>query len=335
MSEHGSTVREIEDLGFEIATRVNAPTDGRSGTMMAKALGAVIIGLSDAFEQLRPDIVVVLGDRGEMLAGALAAIHQNIIVAHIHGGERSGTVDESLRHAISKLAHYHFVSTDASRTRLVKMGEIPNQVFVTGAPSLDDLVASQNPTRAELWKSVEFDPNQETAIVVFHPVIQEVEQMGRQMQHLMQAVLDHGLQALCLLPNSDAGGASIKTVLEDIARKHRDVRVFAHLPRHQFISWMARADVMIGNSSSGIIEAATLGLAVVNVGTRQRNRERSANVVDADAEPESIYAAIEKALQMEGPWRNVYGDGGASERIANLLSGLPLDCALLNKSNAY
>lgn len=331
----GHTMDEITASGLRVCARIPVDVEASSGAAMAKSLGYELIGMTGAFERDRPDLVMVLGDRGEMLAAALAAIHLNIPVVHVHGGERSGTVDEPVRHAISKLSHYHFVATEGARKRLIRMGEHQEHIFVTGAPGLDGLLGLAQRPRVELCAESGFDPERFIALVIFHPVLQEAADAGRQMQEVMEAVLGHGLQALCLMPNADAGGNLIRQVLEQY-RTHPDVSLITHLPRADFVSWMAAADVMVGNSSSGIIEAASLGLPVVNVGDRQRGRECSGNVIDVPAEAKAIDQAITCALDgLRGPWANVYGDGGAGRRIVDLLTTLPITPQLLLKSNAY
>ena len=334
--EHGATLKEIEAAGLRICARVPASSAGRSGVDMARAIGQALLGMVDVLQLERPDAVIVLGDRGEMLAGAVAAIHLNIPVIHIHGGERSGTVDEPIRHAISKLAHLHCASTEAARERLVRMGERPEHVFVTGAPGLDGLESMATVTRAELCHEQRLDPRRPVAIVVFHPVLQEATEAGAQMAELMDAVLEARLQALCFTPNSDAGSAAIREVLSRRA-SHPDVRVIDNMPRARFVSWMRQADAMAGNSSSGIIEAASLGLPVVNVGARQASRERSENVIDVPiVRRAEIVQGLARARDMgRKRFHNVYGDGRASARIVYLLSTFPLDASLLNKTNAY
>jgi GDP/UDP-N,N'-diacetylbacillosamine 2-epimerase (hydrolysing) len=331
----GSTVIDIETTGLPICGRVAAALDSSTGKAMAKAIGQEIIGMTDVFHEIRPDLVMVLGDRGEMLAGAVAAIHLNIPVVHVHGGERSGTVDEPVRHAISKLAHYHFVTTEGARVRLIRMGERAENVFVTGAPGLDGLSDLARRQRVDLCRDVGFDPAKPVALVMFHAVLQEQAAAGRQMEQIMQAVLDNRLQAVCLMPNADAGGGLVRETLQRYDG-HASVRLITHLARADFVSWMASVDVMVGNSSSGIIEAATFGLPVVNVGERQRDRERSGNVIDVAPEREEIRRAVEASVKRpRGSWRNVYGDGTAGVRIVHLLETLALSPALLLKSNAY
>ena len=331
----GNTVGEIESSGLRICARIPVVLDGSTGAVMARAIGHELISMVEVLESERPDIVIVLGDRGEMLAGALAAIHLNIPIVHIHGGECSGTVDEPVRHAISKLSHIHMVSTVGARQRLIRMGERPERIFVTGAPGLDGIEELARRPREELSKSAAFDPQHPIALVMFHPVLQESDIAGMQMTEVMEAVLGARLQALCLTPNGDAGGRSIRSVLEGLAC-HPSLRIVDHLAREEYLSWLASVDVMIGNSSSGIIEAATLGCPVVNVGSRQSGRERSENVVDVQISRAKIVQAIEKELSLgRRKFRNVYGDGQAGERIVKLLSTLAFDRTILNKTNAY
>jgi GDP/UDP-N,N'-diacetylbacillosamine 2-epimerase (hydrolysing) len=331
----GNTVREIEESGLRICARIPVQLEAGSGAQMARATARAMAGMVDAFERERPDAVLVLGDRGEMLAAAYSALHLNIPVIHAHGGERSGTVDEPVRHAISKLAHYHLVATERARERLIRMGERAEHVFVTGAPGLDDLAQAPRTARAELCARFGFDPARPVALVIFHPVLQEADAAGAQAAELMQALADEGCQCLCFAPNSDAGAPAVRAVLERVAGSP-GMKLVPHLPRAEYVSWLAAADVMAGNSSSGIIEAASLGLPVVNVGSRQKARERSANVIDAAPERGEIARALRQAL--EGGRRacaNVYGDGKAAVRIVELLRNLPLDRALLDKTNAY
>jgi GDP/UDP-N,N'-diacetylbacillosamine 2-epimerase (hydrolysing) len=332
---YGHTIDEVEASGLRICARVPVVLDEGTGAEMARAIGHAIVGITDALASERPDGALVLGDRGEMLAGAIAALHLGIPLIHIHGGELSGTVDEPVRHAISKLAHYHFVSTPGARERLVRMGEREASVFVTGAPGLDGIAASAARSRTELCAASGLDAARPIALVVFHPVLQEAHTAGEQARALIDAVLENGMQCVALAPNSDAGSPAVRGVLDSV-RERRGVRVATHLPRDEYLAWLAAADVMVGNSSSGIIEAASFGVAVVNVGTRQTGRERSANTIDVDYGRESIAAGIREALRRgRMSCVNIYGDGRAGERIVKLLATLPLGPELLAKTNAY
>lgn len=332
---YGETVSEIEAAGLPIDARIPIPVESSTGQQMAEGVGQVILGLAECLARQRPDLVLLLGDRGEMLAGAIAALYQNLPIAHIHGGERSGTVDEPVRHAISKLAHYHFVATAQSRDRLIRMGEREGSIFVTGAPGLDGINEISSPSRAEWCREYGFDPGRPLALFVYHPVVQEADRAAQQATDSLLGALDAGLQLLVLLPNADAGGDAIRTGL--LAYRHdARVRVLTHLPRDRYLAALARFDALLGNSSSGIVEAASFNLPVINIGTRQTERERSGNVTDVPAERGAVCRTIKSALaNPRGPWTNIYGDGRAGERIMSLLESLPLDPPLLAKTNAY
>jgi GDP/UDP-N,N'-diacetylbacillosamine 2-epimerase (hydrolysing) len=334
--KYGLTVREIEADGFTLCGRVETPVDQASGAAMARGIGIMLQAFVDILAAQAPDAVLLLGDRGEMLAGALAAIHLNIPVVHVHGGERSGTVDEPVRHAISKLSHWHCTATEESRTRLLRMGEAPQQVVVTGAPGLDGLTALTRRDRGTLCEGVGFDAARALALMVFHPVLQEAPQADAQAAAILDALLGAGAQVLALMPNADAGGDAVRATLTAYAERHPRVRVLTHLPRPDFVSWMAAADLMVGNSSSGIIEAASFGTPVINVGLRQNLRERNANVCDVAAEPQALAQAVRDALARGklAP-ANVYGDGHAGARIVALLAALRVTPEILLKTNAY
>lgn len=333
---YGNTIADIEAAGLPIVGTIPVTLDGSDGATMAHALAAQLDGMTDLLARQQPDLVLLLGDRGEMLAGALAALHLNIPSAHIHGGELSGTIDEPVRHAISKLAHYHFTSTPGARERLIRMGEWPERIFVSGAPGLDGLTEGIVPDRAGLCRQHGLDPAQALALMVFHPVVQQAADAAAQTHTLLDALQAAGCQILALQANSDAGGQAVRAALEVRAATQTSLRVLTHLPRDTYLQYLASVDLLAGNSSSGIIEAASFGLPVVNVGSRQQGRERSANVIDAECTPAALAQALASALARgRQPCSNCYGDGQASRRIADWLATLPLNAALLNKQNAY
>jgi GDP/UDP-N,N'-diacetylbacillosamine 2-epimerase (hydrolysing) len=334
-AEYGLTVMHIEETGLPIAARVAVEDGPPSGALMARNIGRMLIGFVDALEAIRPDIVVVLGDRGEMLAGALAAVHLNIPVAHIHGGERSGTVDEPVRHAISKLAQFHFVATDESRQRLIRMGEMADRVSVVGAPGLDELTNVALANRDDLCGDIGLDARRPLGLFVYHPVLQEADRAELDASSVIAAMRDRRLQVVALKPNSDAGSVGVRRMLEARAAAG-EIHLATHLPRDQFLSWLAAADLLAGNSSSGIIEAASFGTPVVNVGSRQHLRQRNANVFDCSTDRADLDRAIGAALassRFDG--KNVYGDGRAGERIVALLTRIDLAGASMAKTNAY
>jgi GDP/UDP-N,N'-diacetylbacillosamine 2-epimerase (hydrolysing) len=330
---HGYTIAEVEAEGFDIAARIPVELDDTSAARMAINLGLMLQGFVPALQRIRPDVLLLLGDRGEMLAGAIAAIHLGIPVVHLHGGERSGTVDEPVRHAISKLAHLHFVATEGARERLVRMGEKYSSVHVVGAPGVDGLVEEERPSREALCQVAGFDAAQPVGLLVFHPVLQEANDAARQMLDVIGAA--QGIQVLALMPNSDAGSEAVRAELTAAgAAGHITVR--NHLRREEYIGWLAACDVLFGNSSSGIIEAASFGTPVVNIGSRQNMRERNANVIDVPVEMKQIRKALLKAVSSArfAPV-NLYGDGKTGKRIVELLATTQFTPELLAKCNAY
>jgi GDP/UDP-N,N'-diacetylbacillosamine 2-epimerase (hydrolysing) len=333
--QHGHTVDEIRASGLPVCAEIPVDVLTRTGASMALAIADVVRGMVGVLERERPDALLLLGDRGEMLAGAIAALHVGVPTVHVHGGERSGTVDEPVRHAISKLASYHFVATAGARERLERMGEGAERIFLTGAPGLDGLVALGDVPREQALASLGLPAGSEFVLVLFHPVVQQASEAAAQTRAVLQAVATLGMPVLWLDPNADAGAREILDALKQEALPAGSRRV-THLPRAQFVAAMRHCAVMAGNSSSGIIEAASFGTAVVNVGTRQHMREHGPNVVDVDAEAAAIAGALQ-AQRAHGrwPWDNPWGDGRAGERIAQLLTQLPLDARVLEKTNSY
>lgn len=332
---YGSTLKEIETDAFRICGSITVNTDETTPATMVTNIGHQIIGMTEVFKKEQPDIVLLLGDRGETLAGAVAAVHLNIPIVHLHGGERSGTVDEMVRHAISKFSHYHFVATRGSKERLIKMGEEAAMVHVIGAPGLDEINATPTSSREAFYARYQLNQDKKVALMVFHPVVQAYHEMALHSHAVMKASLDMGLQLICLEPNSDAGGQLIRTVLRSY-ESHPDVRIFTHLLRKDYLDCMANVDVMIGNSSSAIIEAASFNLIAVNIGIRQNLREQGDNIINVDESFEAIIHGIKRALETEKrAYFNIYGDGKSSERCCRLLKTITLDSQILNKCNVY
>jgi GDP/UDP-N,N'-diacetylbacillosamine 2-epimerase (hydrolysing) len=331
----GSTINEIKSAGLNVVAEISAPIEVMTGSEMAHNIATILDGCVSVLENIKPDLLMVLGDRGEMLAAALAAIHLNIPVVHIHGGERSGTIDEPVRHAISKLSHFHFVSTLSACERLIKMGELKQNIFITGAPGLDGLKRLAIHGREDLYNELQLDFNKPVALMVFHPILQEAELAGEAATCILNSLINRGVQVVAVRPNSDAGSVAILNVL-DAFKENNFVRVVTHFPREKFASWMAVANLMIGNSSAGIIEAASFGIPVINVGLRQNLRERNKNTIDVDLNSNDIEIAINEALN-HGHYDsdNVYGDGNATSKILAFLSTLPLNKKVLYKTNAY
>ena len=331
-ADYGHTIDEIRASGLRVCGEIRLDVKTRTRQSMSAGVGECLMGITDLLTHERPDMLLLLGDRGEMLAGAIAALHLGIVCVHLHGGERSGTVDEPVRHAISKLSTYHLVATQESRERLERMGEKPAHILVTGAPGLDGLAALGLATLPQGFMNRSGQP---FVLALFHPVVQQVTEAYAQTSALCQALQALGMPVVWLEPNADAGSLEVLRALDDFPLPSDSQRI-RHLPRSLFCSAMRHCVAMVGNSSSGIIEAATFGTPVVNLGLRQRLRERNANVLDVPIEAGAIYTAIQAAIN-HGPWpcENVYGDGQAGERIVQFLLCASIDPGVLQKVNTY
>lgn len=332
---HGHTVDEIRAAGLPVVAELPVDVLTRTPASTSAAVAHCLQGMAALLEKHRPDVLLLLGDRGEMLAGAIAALNQGVATVHIHGGERSGTVDEPMRHAISKLSSYHLVATEASRDRLVCMGEMPERIHVVGAPGLDGLVDLASGTREEALAALDMPSAQPFILVVFHPVVQQANFAYEQTRALLDALNLQGCPVLWVEPNADAGALGVLQALDEGYLPTGSRRI-PHLNRGLFAKAMRHAAVMMGNSSSGIIEAASFGTPVINIGDRQRLRERNVNTVDVPADAVALSMALQQALARERyPCENRYGDGQSSARIAELLARLPLTLSVLEKTNAY
>ncbi len=333
---YGHTVDEIHATGLRVCGEIPIDVATRTPQSMAAAVGACLQGATALLARERPDLLLLLGDRGEMLAGAIAALHLGIVCVHVHGGERSGTVDEPVRHAISKLSTYHLVATEASRERLIRMGERPDCIAVTGAPGLDGLAEAAALSKAACLRQLGLPQGVDYVLALFHPVVQQAGDAYAQTAALLAALHQMGLPVVWLEPNADAGSLEILRALDALGLPPGSRRLRHLSPRALFASAMRHAAVMVGNSSAGIIEAASFGTPVVNVGDRQRLRERNANVTDVSVEAGALHAALCEAMR-HGRWPvgNRYGDGQAGERIAQWLLTCSLDRAMLEKANTY
>ncbi len=332
----GHTVDEVIASGLAIAATVPVAVEEDGGAGMARAAAQVAAGMASLLGERRPDICLLLGDRWEMLAAAMCATLAGVPIVHVCGGERSGSVDDALRHAISKLAHLHCVATEGARARLLGLGEAAERIHVVGSPGLVGLQALAARPRADWAGDHGLEPTQPIAAVLFHPVVQDAAVAGQQMTAVLQAVRAEGLQALCLMPNADAGNSRIREAILQACEESPSMRAVTHLPRPDYVSLIAGADLLIGNSSSGIIEAASFGTPVINVGDRQADRERNRNTFDCAVDATLIAATIRRARQHPRSDRdNLYGDGRTDQRIAALLASAQIDARLLKKSMTY
>lgn len=339
MSEFGNTVREVE-AAFPDAERIDAviPSEEREG--QAIFAGTLLPKVVAALTKNRPDFVLLLGDRLEMLVVALACRYLGIPTGHLHGGERSATVDDSARHAISRLASLHFPATAAAARRLRKMGEDDWRIRVVGAPALDVIRHARLPSREEVCVRHGLSATKPYILVLQHPVSEEAEDAGGQMRETIAAVKSFNMQVVAAYPNADAGGRQMIAALE----KERDnplFHLFPNISHADFLALERDAAVWVGNSSAALIESASFKTPVVNVGIRQCGRERGGNVIDATHDRKDIRAAIDRALT-DRAFRarlarvvNPYGDGTTAERVVTILKKLESPETLLAKQIAY
>ena len=344
VSEYGNTVEDIEADGFDVDRRVHSEMAGDSGLTMAKGLGTGISGIAETFGELNPDAVLVLGDRDEAFAGGVAAAHMNVPVAHVHGGDtmRGAMIDDSIRHALTKFAHIHFPASKRSQNRILKLGEEPWRVTLVGAPGLDRIREDEYSNPESVTAEYGFNPNDPLVLVVQHPVTTSPEDAGDQMETTLEAIttLDADPEVAVIYPNSDPGNKQMIDVIERFAQNER-IRTFRNLPRNEYLGLMAAADVMVGNSSSGIIEAPSLRVRVVDIGPRQANRERSSNTIAVEHDTDAIRTAtnhcLAEALDIEedGAYDNPYDHGHAGSKIADRLASVELDEVLLRKQLTF
>lgn len=337
----GMTVHEIEAEGIKVNRKIALELAGNSAAGNAKSIGRGITRFATAFQALRPDIVVLLGDRFELLAPAIPALMLQIPIAHIHGGELTeGAIDDSVRHAITKLASLHFAATERYRKRIIQMGESPNRVFNFGAPGLDAIHGFVPISRELLERDLDWHPQSPMALVTWHPVTRNSRELQTQLEILTDALEASNINALFTSANADAGGARINARLKSFCARNPDrFRWVDHLGHRRYLSCLAHFDLMVGNSSSGLTEAPSFRLPVVNIGDRQRGRVRAANVIDVTCSIDAIVSGIRRALsprfrsslrKMRNPYAR-FSDGRASERIKDTLKSVSLDNGLLMK----
>jgi UDP-hydrolysing UDP-N-acetyl-D-glucosamine 2-epimerase len=336
LDRYGTVLDVIERDGFEPDERVFMLIEGETPGTMAKSTGLGLLELPTAFDRLQPDVVITVGDRFETMATALAATYMNIPLAHTMGGEVSGNIDESIRHAVTKFAHLHFPACSDAAERIIRMGEDPERVHVVGCPRMD-LVAQVLEQRTDGLSDIfalgvggTFDLEQPFLLVSQHPVTTEYGDGERQIDETLRAVQTLGLPAVVLWPNADAGSEQIARGIRKF-REHEDdskLHFFKNLPTNDYIRLMARTACLVGNSSSAIREGSFIGTPAVNVGPRQEGRQRGSNVVDVDYDREQIADAVRAQIE-HGPYGHepIYGDGRAGERIAEVLAGTPLSIA--------
>jgi UDP-hydrolysing UDP-N-acetyl-D-glucosamine 2-epimerase len=336
LDRYGNAQRIIEDEGFHIDRRVYMIMEGENLVTSAKSTGIGLAELSTVFDNLQPDMVVTVADRFETLATAIAASYLNIPLVHVQGGEVTGSIDEKVRHAVTKLADLHFVSTEKAAERVIRMGEQPERVYVTGCPSIDVVkraLGSPAVPRDRLFSEYggvgeTLDLSKGYIVVLQHPVTTEHEKSRHDVTETLHAVVDSGLPALWFWPNVDAGSDGTSRGIRAFREDHTLPRIhfFKNLPPEDFLRLLNDSLCIVGNSSVGIRECSHLGLPTINIGTRQQGRERGANTLDVPYERGAILSAIQRAVKggrcKADP---LYGDGQSGPRIADLLAKCPLN----------
>jgi GDP/UDP-N,N'-diacetylbacillosamine 2-epimerase (hydrolysing) len=341
LSDFGDTVADIERDGFSIDAKVPMYLNLDTPGAVARGISNGISGIAQALEQIKPAIIVVLGDRDEPLAAAIAGAHMNIPVAHIHGGDRTGCIDDSIRHAISRFAHIHFPATQDSADRLIRMGEEPRRVHVIGPLGIYAMRETDLIPREELGNKLNLNMDKLIILALQHPVTTQANQAAAQMRITMEALAALGQQTVVIYPNADAGGRAMIEVIEEYS-KHPFIKIFKNLPYFTFVSLMAAADVVIGNSSSALVDAPLFGLPAVNIGSRQGDRQKGANITDVPSQREEIIGAVKKILndrelkhklqQADNPY-NAEREGAS--KIADILGVIEISEDLLQKKLTY
>jgi UDP-hydrolysing UDP-N-acetyl-D-glucosamine 2-epimerase len=335
--EFGLTVREIERDGFPIRDRVECLTAADTPQAVAQSMGLGQIGFAQAFARSRPELLVILGDRTEMLAAATAALPFRIPIAHIHGGELTqGAIDDAVRHCLTKLCHLHFVALPEFADRVEQLGETRDRIHVVGALGLDAIRQTPRLSHEGFQQQFGVDLSAAPIVITFHPVTQEFEHTGWQIDELLTVLADIEAPVVFTYPNSDTNGRIIIDRIQRFVAGHPQATVVPNLGSAGYFTLLGQARAMIGNSSSGILEAASFKLPVVNIGTRQQGRPQPANVIQTDYDRSSVAAGLRRALSASfadglANLQNPYGDGHAAARIAAVLERASLVDALVRK----
>ncbi len=333
--EFGLTYREIERDGFRIDRKVEMLLSSDTPTGLAKSMGLGLIGIGEALQQLQPDLLLVLGDRFEIFSAVAAAMVARIPVAHLHGGESTeGAFDEAIRHSITKMSHLHFVAAEEYRKRVIQLGEDPERVFLVGGVGIDNIKKLTLLDRTALEASLGFDLGRKSLLVTFHPVTLENGTSLGQMAELLAALETlEDTHLIFTMPNADTDGRALIDMVERFAADHANARAYTSLGQLRYLSCIRHVDGVVGNSSSGLAEVPSFGKGTINIGDRQRGRLKAGSVIDCCPDRQSIVAALQRLYSREFQMTlkgvvNPYGEGGASEKVVQILLDYPLASAL-------
>lgn len=324
--EFGLTYQAIEQDGFKIDRKVEMLTSSDTPVGIAKSMGLGMIGFADALTDLKPDLILVLGDRFEIFSAVSAALVARIPVAHLHGGETTeGAFDEALRHSITKMSHLHFVAAETYRQRVIQLGEKPERVFLVGGLGVDNIKRMQLLDRAALEASLDFKLGRKNLLITFHPVTLETATAADQMAELLAALVDlKDTQLIFTLPNADTDGRALIKMVEQFVAQHPNASAYSSLGQLRYLSCIAQVDGVVGNSSSGLAEVPSFKKGTINIGDRQRGRLQVESIINCEPNRESITAALEQLYSKDfqaglSQVSNPYGEGGASEKIVSIL----------------
>lgn len=338
LKSHGYTINEIRRDGFKITStfQMHKKTKKDTGAEMVKTFGRAVINLSKEIEKRKPDIILSGFDIGASLAAAIAGAHMNIIVAHVEGGDVTGTIDESIRHATTKFSHIHFTSNELARQRVIRMGEKPDHVFVVGNPALDKILQIKNIPQKELQREFKIDFNKPYIIMVQHTVTSEIDEVDKNILKTIEAIKELDIQAIAVYGNADAGSKKISKIL-----KNTKIRQYSTIASEMYINLLKNSSALVGNSSSGIIETPFLHIPSINIGTRQQGRGNPDSVINVGYNKNEIKKAIEKAindkvfLKKVKNCKSLYGDGNAAKKIVKILEMINLETIPVQKKLTY
>ena len=324
--EFGLTYQAIEQDGFHIDRKIEMLTSSDTAVGIAKSMGLGLIGFADAFHEIQPDLIVVLGDRFEIFSAVSAALIARIPVAHLHGGETTeGAFDEALRHSITKMSHLHFVAAEPYRKRVIQLGEKPDRVFCAGGLGIDNIKRLQLLDRASLEDSLDFKLGTKNLLITFHPVTLETATAANQMEELLTVLADlKDTKLIITLPNADTDGRALIKMVEQFVMQHANARAYTSLGQLRYLSCIAQVDGVVGNSSSGLTEVPSFKKGTINIGDRQRGRLQAASIINCEPSREGIFAALKQLYSTDfqrglNEVINPYGEGGASDQIVSTL----------------
>lgn len=330
--EFGLTYKEIEKDGVPITRKIEMLLSSDTGAGISKSMGLGMIGFADAFSELKPDIVLVLGDRFEIFSAVSTAMSAQIPVAHLHGGELTeGLIDEAIRHCITKMSHLHFVSTDIYRNRVIQLGEQPKTVHNVGSLGVDAISKISLLNRSELEQSLDFKLAKKNLLITFHPVTLENATASQQMGELLESLAELvDTNLIFTMPNADAGGRVLIAMVNDFVAQHENARAYTSLGQLRYLSCVAQMDAVVGNSSSGLIEVPSFKKPTINIGDRQKGRIKADSVIDCEPAKSSITKALNKAYSSEfqasiTSLESPFGSGGTAEKIIDILIAVDLD----------